>query len=77
MRAGREPIKAGRHRGVRGEEIPRSRDGERHLEGLRSLLHEAAGALQHREGRMPLVQMADLRLHAERTKQSPAADPEH
>ena len=76
MRAGDKPVEAGRHRGVGGEEIARSRDGQRHLERLAGLFHEAAGALQHREGRVPFIEMTDFRLQAERPKQSPATDPE-
>src|SRR5438094_4025116 len=58
------------------EEVPRSSDGQRDFEGLRRLLHETAGAFQHGKGRMPFIQMADFRLNAKRTKQSPSADPE-
>ena len=58
-----------------GEEVARSSDGQRDFEGLRGLLHEAAGTFQHGKGRMPFIQMTDFRLEAKRTKQSPSADP--
>ena len=61
---------------MRGEEIARARDGQRHLEGLPGVLHETARALQHRKGGVAFVQVADLRLDAQRREQAPAADPE-
>ena len=76
MRVGVETVKAGGHRRVGGEKVPRSRDGQRDVEGLCGLLHETAGAFQHRKSRMPFIQMTDFRLDAKRTKQSPAADSE-
>jgi hypothetical protein len=72
-----EPIKAGGHCRVGGEEVPRSRDGQRDIEGLRGLLHETAGALQHGKGRMTFVQMTDFRLDAECGEQPPAANPQN
>jgi hypothetical protein len=63
-----EAVKAGSHRSVGGEKVARSRDGQRDIEGLRGLLHETAGALQHGKGRMPFIQVADFRLDAQRTK---------
>ena len=71
-----ETVEAGGHRRVGGEEVARPRDGQRDFEGLPGLFHEAAGALQHGEGRMPFIQVADFRLDAERAEQPPAADPE-
>src|SRR3984893_12355447 len=71
-----ETVKAGGHCRVGGEEIPRSSDGQRDVEGLPGLLHETAGTFQHGKGRMPFIQMTDLRPDAERIEQSPAADPE-
>ena len=71
-----ETVKAGGHRRVGGEEVPRSRDGQRDFEGLPGLFHEVAGAFQHGEGRMPFIQVTDLRLDAERAEQPPSADPE-
>ena len=59
-----ETVKAGGHRRVGGEEVPRSRDGQRDFEGLPGLFHEAAGALQNGEGRMPFIQVTDFRLDA-------------
>jgi hypothetical protein len=61
-----ETIKAGGHRRVGGEEVSRSRGGQRDFEGLPGLFHETAGALQHGEGRMPFIQMTDFRLDAQR-----------
>ena len=46
--------------------LPGSSDGQRDFEGLPGLFHETSGALQHGKGRMPFIQMADLRLDAER-----------
>ena len=63
-----EPVKAGGHCRVGGEEVPRSRDGQRDVEGLPGLLHETAGAFQHGEGRMPFIQVTDFRLNAERAR---------
>ena len=71
-----ETVKAGSHRRVGGEKVPRSRDGQRDFESLPGLLHETSGAFQHGEGRMPFIQMTDFRLDAERREQSPSADPE-
>ena len=59
-----------------GEKIARSRDGQCHFEGLSGIFHEAPGALQHGEGRMPFIQMTDFRLDPERAEQPPSADPE-
>ena len=63
-----ETVKAGGHCRVGGEEIPRSRDGQRDFEGLPGLFHETPGALQHGKGRMPFIQMTDFRLDAERAR---------
>ena len=63
-----ETVKAGGHRRVGGEEVPRSRGGQRDFEGLPGLFHETAGALQHGEGRMPFIQVTDFRLDAERAR---------
>lgn len=59
-----------------GEEIPRAGDRQRHLEWTLVVLHEAAGPLEHGEGRVTLVQMTDLRLQTERAQQAPADDSE-
>jgi len=61
---------------VGGKEIPSPRDGQRDLEGQRGVLHETAGAFQHGKGCMPVVQVTDFRLDAERDEQPPAANPE-
>ena len=71
-----ETVKAGGHRRMGGEEISRSRDGQRDVERLPGLLHETPGAFQYGEGRMPFIQMADFRLDAEGGEQPPSADPE-
>ena len=63
-----ETIKAGGHCRVGGEEVPRSRDGQRDFEGLPGLFHETAGAFQHGEGRMPFIQVTDFRLDAQRAR---------
>ena len=75
-----ETVEAGGHRRVRGEEIARARDGQRDLEGLPGRLHETPRAFQHGERRMPFIQVADLRLDAERgaataIRRSPAPAP--
>ena len=69
-----ETVKAGGHRGVGGEEIAGSRNGQCDFERLPGRLHETARAFQHRERRMPLIQVADFRLDAERGEQPPSAD---
>ena len=71
-----EAVKACSHRRVGGEKVARSRDGQRDFEGLCGLLHETPGAFQHGKSRMPFIQVTDFRLDAQRTKQSPSADPE-
>src|SRR2546425_4769540 len=57
-----EAVEARRDRGVGGEDVSRAGDRERHVERVPGVLHEAPGALQHGEGRVPLVEMADLGL---------------
>ena len=61
-----ETVKAGGHRRVGGEKVPRSSDGQRDFERLPGFFHETAGALQHGEGRMPFIQVTDFRLDAKR-----------
>ena len=72
-----ETVKAGGHRRVGGEEIARSRNGQRDFEGLPGRLHETPRAFQHGERRMPFIQVADFRLDAERGEQPPSTDPKH
>ena len=72
----REAIEAGGHCRVGGEQLPRLRNGQRHVKGLRCLQHETAGSLQHREGRMTLIEVTDFRLDAKFGKQPPTADSE-
>ena len=69
-------VKPGGHRRMGGKEVTRPRDGQCDFEGLPGLLHETAGAFQHGEGRMPLIEVTDFRLDAERAEQPPSADPE-
>ena len=71
-----ETVKAGGHCRVGGEEIPRSSDGQRDLERLRRLLHKGVGTFQYGKGRVPLIEMTDFRLNAQRAEQPPAADPQ-
>ena len=61
---------------MRGEEVPRSRGSQRDFEGLPGLFHESVRAFQDGERRVPFIQMADLRVDAERAEQPPSADPE-
>lgn len=68
-------VKAGGHRGMRGEKIARSRYGQGDFEGLSGRLHEAPRAFQHDERRMPFIQVADFRLNAELGEQPPSTDP--
>ena len=77
MRARCETVEAGGYCGVGGEEVPCPGDDQRDFEGLSGLFHEGSGPFQHGEGRMPFIQMTDLRLDAKRTEQSPSADPEY
>ena len=72
-----EAVKAGGHRRVGGEKVPRSRDGQCDFERLPGLVHEGPGSFQNGERRMPFIQMADFRLDAKRVEQPPAADSEH
>ena len=39
-------------------------------------MHETAGVFQHGKGCMPVVQVTDFRLDAERDEQPPATNPE-
>ena len=61
---GSEPVKTSGHRGVGGEKIARPGDRQCGFKGLACLFHEGAGPLQHRERRVPFIQVADLRLQA-------------
>ena len=69
-------IKAGGHRRVGGEKIPRACGGQRCFKRLCVFLHETAGAFQHRKGGMAFIQVADIGLDAEGREQPPAADAE-
>jgi hypothetical protein len=61
---------------VGGEEVPCSSDGQRDFEGLPRLFHEASRAFQHGEGRVPFVQVTDLRLDPQRAQHPPSANPQ-
>ncbi len=76
IRPAEKTIESGSNRGVGGKEIANTGRGERYFKRMRGLLHEIAGALQHREGRMSLIQVTDLRLYPERPQQTPSPDPE-
>ena len=65
---GSETVKARSHCRVGGEEIARSRRGQRDFEGLPGFFHEISGTLQHGEGRMPFIQVTDFRLDAQRAE---------
>jgi hypothetical protein len=69
-----ETIKPSSHRRMGREKISRMRSGQRHFKRLRIFLHETAGTLQHREGCMTFIQVADIRMDVQRRQQSPAAN---
>jgi len=75
MRVGAKRSKP-RYRRMGSEEIADSSCGQCHFEGLARLFHEAPGAIQHGEGRMPFIQVTDLWLDPERAQQPPSANPE-
>ncbi len=62
---GSETIETGGHGGMCGEQVSRSRDGQRDLEWLSGFFHETASTFQHGEGRMSFVQMTDFRLECQ------------
>ena len=70
----RETVETGGHGRVGSEQIARPRHGQGHVEGLAGRLHESVGAFQNGKGGMPLVQMADFRLDAQRAQQPPSPD---
>src|SRR5688572_25227042 len=71
----RKAVKSGCHGRVSCKKIARPGDGQRDLKGTPRLCHVTSGAFQDGKGRMPFIQVTDLRLDAQRTEQSPAADP--
>ena len=71
-----EPVKAGGDRRVGGEKVPRARRGQSDGEWLGGLFHEIAGAFQHRQRRVPLVEVTHFRVDAKGVQQAPAADAE-
>ena len=72
-----EAVETRCHGDMGGEEIAGARDGESQRECLAAVHHEAAGALQHREGGMSLVKMADLGVETKGAQQPPSADAQH
>ena len=64
----RKAVKARGDGGVGGEEIAGARGRQRHVERLPGLFHETPGALQHGEGCMAFIEMADVRLDSERAR---------
>ena len=70
-----ETVEARGYRGVGGEQIARSRDRQCYIEAVPGRLHETPRAFQHGERCVPFIQVANLRLDAERGKEPPAADP--
>ena len=76
MRDGCETVKTRGYCRVCGEKIPRSRDSQRNLKGLPCIFHEISCAFQNSEGRVPFIQVTDLRFDAKRTEQPPSADPQ-
>ncbi len=75
MSEGIETVEARGHCRVGGEEIAGSRRRQCHFKGLAVLFHEVPGPLQNGEGRVPFIQVTDLRLQPERAEYSPSADP--
>src|SRR5208337_2780868 len=75
--AGGEAIEAGGDGSVSREEVADARCVEADVERHTILRHEAAGAFEHDERGMPLIEMADLRLDPETLKEAPATEPEH
>ena len=72
----RKAVEARRDRGVGREDVSSARGGQRHVEGLAGVIHEASGALQDRERRVAFVQVADFGLELERSQQPPSANPQ-
>jgi hypothetical protein len=60
-----ESVKTRGHCGVRGEEVSCSRGGQCDFEGLSGFFHEVSGTFQDGEGRVPFIQVTDLRLDPE------------
>ena len=76
-KGGGKPVKARGHRGVGGEEIACASHSQCDFEGLSGRSHKTPRTFQHGERRMPLIQVTDFRLDAERGKQSPSADSQY
>ena len=75
--ARRETVKARCHGSVGGKKITGARDRKCHVEWLLVVGHVRAGALQHRERGMTLIEVAYLRLQSESPQELPAADPQY
>ena len=71
-----EPIEARLDGGVGGEQVAGSRRAQRFFEPDSVVFHVAPRPLEDGKGGVALVQMADLRLDAERSQYPPAADAE-
>ena len=72
----RKRIEAGRHGRVGREHVAGTGGAEGVPERHVALFPEAAGAFQHEEGGVPLVEVTDVDLQLHRLERSPAADPE-
>ena len=71
---GREPVETGIDGRMRRKYIAGTGDREGVCERKSGVLHIAAGPFEHGERRMPFVEVAHLRLNAERAQQAPAGD---
>jgi len=69
-------VEAGGHRSVGGEQVAWPGGGQRHVERLRRLFHQAESALEHGKGSVAFVQVAHFGADPERYQQSPPADAE-
>ena len=72
-----EPVDTGRHRGVRGEQHPRSDPFERLSDRRRPSGDLTVDQLQEQEAGMTFVEMVDPRRPAERLNRAGTADAEH
>src|SRR5208282_922959 len=65
------------HRGVRSKEISGAgrREGNVKRHGL--TIHEVPRSLEHGEGSVAFIEMADFGLLSERAQQAPSPDPQH
>src|SRR5208337_4638299 len=72
-----ESVKSRNHRGVRSKEISGAgrREGNVKRHGL--TIHEVPRSLEHGEGSVAFIEMADFGLLSERAQQAPSPDPQH